>query len=455
MTAFLFLGGFFLGLVLTVVRHPIYGLYTYFFTFYMAPGHGWLRHDIPGLRYLFIIAVVTVLATLRLPADPDRPPWYKTGAGKLLLLFVLYNWLQIQWAVDRDWQMEGAILFTKHLIIFCVIYTLANSLDRIKDIAIANVIGCGWFGYQALGAGGGRLEKIGGAVAGSNELSQHIAAGLLFGGFLFMFLKGAKRWAVFAVMPLVANTLVLTLSRGGFLGFVGGGLAGYLAVPKQYKLYFKLVSILGVVLISMLAHQQLIDRFMDTYRALTTDEEQLDGSAAGRIDIAKAGIQIALDHPFGAGFRGTGVLSPQYMDESLLGRGTGKRGAHNTLAAVVAEQGFPGLLLYVLTILWVIRVAFRVKRLRVRVETQEITELKMCAAFLFAALMAMYGAGNFSNNIDLETQYWCLALLASVYELHKKTATSVIDENERRDTPSRETSSTAAAAGVHRRRSKR
>ena len=65
---------FFVGLVLTMLLHPIYGLYTYLFTFYTAPSYGWWWSEIPELRYLFIVGVVTALATVRLPAEPDRLP---------------------------------------------------------------------------------------------------------------------------------------------------------------------------------------------------------------------------------------------------------------------------------------------------------------------------------------------------------------------------------------------
>ena len=158
MTALLFLGGYALGLLLTFFRHPIFGLYTYLFTFYMAPNDAWWSRSIPDLRYLLIAGVVAVLATLRLPSETERRQWFGTYVGRLLIAWVVYNWLQIGWAVDRDAQIEGAILYSKHLIAFYLMYRFANSAERIRDIAIVHVVGCAWFGYQALGAGGGRLE---------------------------------------------------------------------------------------------------------------------------------------------------------------------------------------------------------------------------------------------------------------------------------------------------------
>ncbi len=414
MITYLFVVGYGLGLILAFARHPIYGLYTYLFTFYMSPNDIWWGKSLPDIRYLMIAGIVAVAATLaRLPADPHRRKWFQTTPGRLLILFVIYNWLQIFWAVDTDRQQAAAILFSKHLVAFYLMYRLADSLDRIKEIAIVHVIGCAWFGYQALGVGGGRLERIGGAVAGANELGVHVSTGLIFGGVLLLALRGVRRWAVFASLPLVANTLVLTVSRGAFLGFLTGGLAGYLAMPKRLRKRYAMLGALGLLLVSMLAHQELIERFKATYVALTTEEQELDNSATSRIEIAKAGIIIGLRHPFGAGDKSTELLSGPYISGWDHGRA-----AHNTLAGVFAEHGFPGLTLYLLTILWVVRTALRMRRLPAQGQS-ELADIAAIAGMAAASLVAIYVSGNFSSNIDLETQYWCLALLAATTELTK------------------------------------
>ena len=425
MTPIFFLLFYFIGLGLTIFRHPIFGLYTYLFTFYMAPSEGWWRNEIPDLRYLFIAAVIAAAACLSLPNDANRAKWHQTGVGRLLILFVIYNWAQILWAVNRDLQIEGAVLFSKHLVSFYLFYKLSSTLKSITNIAFAHVVGCSWFGYQALGAGGGRLETIGGAVAGSNELGVHITTGIIIGGILIMIVAGIRRWIMFGGMPLIVNCLVLTMSRGSILGLVGGGLAGYFFIPKGLKKKYRIFGLLGLTLFAMVAHDPLIERIEETYLALTTDAE-LDSSAAKRTEIAKAGFRIALDHPFGAGHRGTAVLSPKYMDESLLSKTSGVRSAHNTSAAVVAEHGFPGILLYFLIIAWVIRTMFQIAR---DSDAAETSTYRSFAAFTTSALIAVYVSGNFSNNIGLETQYWCLAFLASLSQLVKSRLREEIHQN--------------------------
>jgi len=412
-TPILFLIAYGLGLVLTFVRHPIYGLYTYLLAFYMAPSYGWWRNDVPDLRYMLVAGIVAIIGTLRLTDDPQRAKWYQTAPGRLFLIFVAYNWLQVLWAIDREAQIDGAFLYTKHLVSFYLFYRLANSVERIREIAFIHVVGCAWFGYQALDASGGRLESIGGAVSGSNELGVHITTGLLFGGILLLSLRGLRRWVTFAGLPLLANCLVLTISRGAFLGFFAGGLAGYFAIPKSLTKRYAVLGILGLLLVSMLAHDALIERFTETFLAVTTEEEELDRSAANRIELARAGLAIGLDHPLGAGISATERLSGRYLTTFDKGRA-----AHNTTMGVFAEHGFPGLILYWLMIFWVLRSMWHMHRAD-RAKAHESEELGALMALAGSALVAIYVSGNFSSNLELETQYWCLGVLASVVEMRK------------------------------------
>ena len=416
MTPILFLAGFSVGLILTFVRHPIFGLYTYLFAFYMAPSDSWWRSDVPDIRYLLIAGVAAVLATLMLPDSPNRSKWHQTTPGRLFLLFVIYNWLQLQWAVDHDLQFEGAFLYTKHLVSFYLMYRLADSIEQIQKIAFIHVLGCAWFGYQALDAGGGRLESIGGAVSGANELGAHITTGLLFGGILLLSLDRVRRWVLFACLPLVANCLVLTISRGAFLGLFAGGISGFFVIPKIMRKSYILSGLLALLLISILAHDDLIERFTETFSAVTSEEEALDESAVSRLEIAEAGIKIGLKHPFGAGNKATELLSGPYITGWDHGRA-----AHNTFIGVFAEYGIPGLLLYVLTIIWVLRTLRNARRSRQRGDPRS-DSIDTIFAMTGMSLVAIYVSGNFSSNIDLETQYWCLALLASASELRKSLA---------------------------------
>ncbi len=120
-------------------------------------------------------------------------------------------------------------------------------------------------------------------------------------------------------------------------------------------------------------------------------------------------MQIGLDYPLGAGYRGTRVLSPFYMDASVLSK-QGGRSAHNTFAAIFAEHGFVGAGIYILLVLWVVKTLFRIKNASKNVIS---TEDKALGVALIAAILGMRVSGMFSNYFFTETQYWLLALLCA------------------------------------------
>jgi O-antigen ligase len=233
----------------------------------------------------------------------------------------------------------------------------------------------------------------------------------MFGGVLLLLTRGIRRWIVFAILPLVANTLVLTVSRGAFLGFFSAGLSGYYGIPKHYKKGYLLLGVLGLALVVTLAHDDLVERVRDTYTGLTSDEKELDNSAVSRIEMMKAGIAIGLEHPFGAGDRSTAILSAPYISRYDKGRS-----AHNTLTGVFAEHGFPGLIMYVLMVAWVLMTLRKLRRVSQCAGLDEL-RLSALAVMAGASLVGIYVSGNFSSNIGTETQYWCLALLLATNEL--------------------------------------
>ena len=410
MTPLFFLFVFALGLLMALFRHPIYGVYTYLFTFYMSPAYAWWSDQVPDLRYLLIIGVTTLIGSLRVRHDDSRPKWLEFQGAKLFLAMVLWMWCQYLWALDQETHLDGVIEYTKHLIIFYLIYKIFDTKEKITGFLVAHIIGCFWFGYLALDASGGRLETIGGPVGGANELGMHVTTAMITGGIMWMLLTGWQKWAVFFAIPFIANTIILTVSRGAFLGFFSAGLIGGAFIPKSYRAKYIGLAILAGVLISILAHDELIERFNSTIEAFTSDDKELDNSASSRVHIFDAGMRMGADYPLGAGHRGTRILSPYYMDKRYLGEDSGQRSAHNTFAAVFAEHGYPGAIIYILLVLWVLKCLFRVRRLGDHAMSKED---KAFTVGVIAAILGMWISGNFSNNLFTETQYWLLAILCA------------------------------------------
>ena len=111
LTALGFLAIYSIGLFLALFRHPLFGLATYLWAFYMAPPSQWWGVYLPNWRWSLCAAIVTFIATLRLERPVFRPAWHASWGIRFLIAYVAWTWLQNAWAVDQE---HGELFFDLH-----------------------------------------------------------------------------------------------------------------------------------------------------------------------------------------------------------------------------------------------------------------------------------------------------------------------------------------------------
>lgn len=424
-TAFLFLLFFGAGLVLSFVRHPIYGLYAYLLAFYLNPTAAWWSQELPSIRWSLIAAIVTLIATIGQSRNREFPLWLNTWPARLLIVYVAWMWIQSIWALGTESHLEMSILFSKYVILFYLIYTICRDGNTITAFALAHIAGTFYLGWRAFGIDvSGRLEGLG--VAGgadSNTFGMYLTTGLAFAGVLLLGLRDWRRWAVFLAIPFIFNGIVLAGSRGTFVGLLAAGFAAWYLKPRVYRRWFYFASVLALILFVRLSSEFFLERIGGTLRAVVDEQVELDSSATSRLAIAEAQWEMAKDYPLGAGGKGTNILSPYYIDPRYLSV-QGARSSHSTLMAVLVDQGFPGLLLYVIGVLWVAKTLHRLKMLD-RLDLP--AELGLYRAAIGAALAAAFVSGQFSNFLKAEVQIWLIALLAVVWSLAQSAVVESTD----------------------------
>ena len=350
LTGLAFAAAFFGAMGLALFRNPLFGLYAYVAVFYLHPPSRWWGVSLPDLRWALVAAAVTFIVTLRVPRDPTRESWMSTPAAKLLLAYTVWLWMQMAWALDRDEQLDICILFTKYIVLFYLIYRLVDTPQKVTQFLVAHVIGCAYLGWLAYNARiSGRLEGVGGpGIDEANALAMQMGTGVAVAAMLMLGSRGWVRWVSFLSMPFLLNTMVLAGSRGAFVALLGTGLALWYLKPLKHRKLFYAYGVLGVILFGMLASTVFITR-VETITAVTQQDAEVDRSAESRLVIIKAQWEMAKKYPFGAGHRGTAVLSPQYLDPMYLSRTSvngkmvvGQRSSHNTFMTALVEQGIPG-----------------------------------------------------------------------------------------------------------------
>ena len=415
-TGIVFTLGFFATLVMSFTRHPRYGLYAYLAAFYVHPPSRWWGASLPDLRWSLLAAAVTLIALWKAKAKDERISWSSTTPGKTLILFTIWIWIQSAWALDSQMHSELAVLYTKYIVLFYLIYKICDSPEEIERFLLAHVVGCFYLGYLAFSQPvSGRLEGVGGpGIDEANALAMQLATAVMCGAMFVLSDRGPKLYVSIFSMAFILNGIVLCGSRGAFLSVIAGGLVLHFMKPKAHRVLFYALSTLGLMLFLIVANESFWQR-ISTIGAAVNHDEQMDNSAESRFVIVEAQTRMAAKYPMGTGHRGTEILSREYIDEKYLTKradGTpGARASHNTFMTALVEQGIPGAIVFVIFTWWSIKAARQLKRASLDFPPKTIASI----AAISGALMVVLIAGIFVDYLKAEVQIWLFALLASMH----------------------------------------
>jgi len=410
---------FLFGAVGGLVRWPLLALGTYVLVFFAHPPSRWWGAMLPDLRWSLTAAACALLAAFfyKQPPQVDRNPWYRDSIITFVLLFIGWMWIQTPWAIGKDEHITGVVIMTKYILVIYAIIKLLDKPEALDFMCVAHIIGCAYLGVLAResGSGGERLDGVGGpGLDDANTLGMMFATAAVIG--VVQVLSGPlwKRGIVGLCMPFVLNGLVLTQSRGAFLGLAVGGMALFFLSPKGKRSWIGAIGAAGIVMFLALASQTFWER-MQTINV--QEGQEREKSAASRLVIAQSQLRMFADHPMGAGHRGTAALSRQYIPEEFLAKEAGvaeedrARSSHNMLLSVLVEQGIVGSIIY-LCLMWV--TAKRVLSLRSSLDASpERAHISLLAAGVGGALTVVFVAGQFADYLRTEALFWFLAMLVA------------------------------------------
>jgi O-antigen ligase len=158
-----------------------------------------------------------------------------------------------------------------------------------------------------------------------------MVTGILVGGSLFLAGRLRERAILLALLPLIVNALIATISRSGFLAICVGGILFNYFTPPAFRKQVRIFSVLAAVLFAVLANSGYWSRI----ESIKHQREEVEGvdTGSGRLVLIKAQWRMFQEHPFGCGHMCTTVLSDQYLDDSYLLEGA--RASHNTFMSVL------------------------------------------------------------------------------------------------------------------------
>jgi len=394
-------------------RGPFYALMFYLWIAYFRP-ESWIYSDwFVQLNLSLIVAGIVLAGTI----TSGRRLRFGIGPA-LILTFFAHALLATLMSSAPDYAWPALENFSKSIVIGCLIITLVESELQLR---VTLVVIAASLGFEAVKQGWAQLVlNPGGTNINDSPFlgdNNGVAVGMFMLAPIVLALartapsRFGQLVARFAAFGIIYRGLS-TYSRGGFLACGALGLQ-YVARSKQ-----KFVTLVAIAAVSLLMVAVLPEAFWGRMGTITEANEEIEGadsSAQGRIYFWRLAVAMANDHPWvGVGPEGYKAFFNEY--DSFAGGDYGiDRAVHSSWFGVLAEFGYPGLLLFLVIVargLWVCR--------RARIAAKRDDRMRNLGAFavgLEGALIAFVVGGSFISFQYNEMVWHVLALSVVVDRL--------------------------------------
>jgi len=294
-----------------------------------------------GIATLLIYAVTQLSSEGNLTSRPREV--------NLVLLLSAAALLSMPLAVDpaEAWKTFSELLL-KTVVIFIVIVNVVRTERRLKlllllVLAVSIFLSVnaiydyqrGFFQVGALETSTARIAgRIGGLFGNSNDLALHLvtmvpialALGLIKSG---LFRKGIY----FGAAALMVGAVIVTFSRGGFIGLVAAVLLLVRRLGRKNR-----VATTGALVFAIILFLALVpSTYSSRLSTILNSSADLTASSSQRTEVFKRSVWVALRYPlFGVGIGNFPHKSPRNL------------ATHNAYTQVAAEMGLAAMVVYIL-----------------------------------------------------------------------------------------------------------
>lgn len=274
----------------------------------------------------------------------------------LILLLCLAAFLSMPMATSPgEAYTEFTDVLLKAIVIFIVIVNVVRTENRLKLLiwlAFAVSIYLSFYavsdymnGIFREGTAANNNQRIGGAIRGlfgnSNDLALHLVTMVpLAIGFAFASKGMLRKLLYFGFVVLFVSGIVVTFSRGGFLGLFVAALVLVRKIGRKNK--FLSTGALVVALLAILAFAPA--SYSDRLSTILSSSADVTGSSSQRTEILKRSIWVTLRYPL----FGVGVGNFHYKSVHELV-------THNAYTQVSSEMGIPALVVYLMLMIYPLR----------------------------------------------------------------------------------------------------
>jgi O-antigen ligase len=405
---------------------PWYGLAIFTFFFVTA--------RLPTLFTEFGI----YLALLGLVARPQgvgfAPPL------RWALAFLLWSLVTVLFAISPETAWSAFIERLKALVIFFVVVNVLRTPQQLRFYILLILVA-----FAIYPARGALLNYVHGNTLFGRAIWNQIYQNPNYLGAITLLMLGLVlaiatvktqdqrvRRAAAAFVPVVLLIVLLTQSRGVFLGLlVGFGPPLLTRVRKRPSGMAPALAVLAVVAVLVPAASwqrlgsitDLGETIGETHKSpsATPGDGSIyvrvaEDSARERFEVLKTGLHIAASHPV----LGVGIGCYREANERYAPK-LGERDAHNTYVSLAAETGLPGLLLWLGLVGSVLA---RVRRRRAHIVADD---RMIQALWIERAVIGFLVAGFFITYASLTVFYLFLGILWTASNMLGRDATQLAE----------------------------
>ncbi|HTU91486.1 MAG TPA: O-antigen ligase family protein [Gemmataceae bacterium] len=336
------------GTVGVYLVNPFWGVAVYYLFAVLRPQYMWEWSLPKDVSWSFYVAVATIGAALASAFGVRFGPAAEASEGHsaprlslahyAVLLFGLWIGVTYVTAQSQNAAYMWLIEYIKIFIMFAVAAVLTRTVRQVWSLFLLTALALAYISYEVnylyfvsnyLG-----IYKNGYGGLDNNGAALMLAMGVPLCWFIYEAMTTWWRWVFVALIPVIIHAVLMTYSRGAMVSLLG--LGPLLVVRSRQRVRLGIAgTILAVSVVPILAGSEIRARF------LTLENTEVDDSANSRRESWKAALKIAVNYPvFGVGIRNANLFSHQY------GADMEGRTIHSNYLQIAADNGFPGLALF-------------------------------------------------------------------------------------------------------------
>lgn len=335
---------------------------------------------------------------------------WRLGRARIIVIFLLLYtaclMISSTQAIDPDAAWWSVLEFSKTLLPVLVGVTMISSEQETRRLLWVIVLAQAYvsFDMNMLYLNGYNKAQAEG-FGGMDNNCFGISLLSTLGGALALLLSSKKlilKAVAAGATLLILHTILLTFSRGAFVGLLCVGFTALVLLPKKLK-YVGTIALAAVITYQLIG-PELSNRLQTTF----AQQKNRDDSAEGRIDLWRDCFTLIGEQPFfGVGPTGWPKVAAQF------GWPEGKE-AHSLWVQTAAEIGVPGVLFLMFFYLTTIKRLWPIARGR---SPGLDPTTPLIATGIILSLVGFATSAQFVSLTGLESPFWITMVGAALLKI--------------------------------------